>query len=315
MRSNNPESDMPLFPPQMGVCLFVSIASDSSTTATGSMNTIEEKETYSFPNVLCIGNLRHVAPYFILKELAVGKLAKGKTIEQALCRTNLPGGGGGSSIVKNVALIDWWPKELIAGRLILSKIGKQQKEQGIIATPDHLIQDGEVLRGRYHFHEQSILDDPRPTIVYDDENYIVVNNDVLSNPDAHRVVNSLPGIVLGLFDHDTDQSSLSAGIIIPAHRIDNPVSGLVCCGKTNKDAKRLSRKIQSRETIKTYLARVKISARAIDKINNLPFDIEIPLGFDSSRGCAFADFSKSGKPSRTSILAVLVPPLIMTEPA
>jgi len=307
---------MPSFPPQMGVCLApdqrlaISNDSNSSTSTILSLKLSKDKDSSSFPKVLCIENLRHVAPYFVEKELAVGKLAEGKTIEQALGRNTLPGGGD-SSIVKNATFVDWWLKELLGRRLILTKIGEQR--HSIIATPQHLIAKGEVLTGRYHFHEQSVLANPTPTIVYQDDCYIVVNKpaglDVLSNPDAHRVVNSLPGIVGGFYDHDIDKSSASKGVIIPAHRIDNPVSGLVCCGKTNKDAKRLSRKIQLRETVKTYLARVKISARAIGKLEKLPFDVEIPLGFDKSRGCAFADFSKSGKPSRTSILAVLVPPL------
>ncbi len=327
---------MPSLPPQMGVCLAqdqrlaVSNPFDSSASTVHPSKTSQDKNSTSIPKVLCIGNLRHVAPYFVEKELAVGKLAQGKTIEQALGRNTLPvSEGSGSSVVKNAAFVDWWLKELDERRLMLTKIGKQRHGAArsssssnssststtstTIATPQHLIAEGEVLRGRYHFHEQSVLANPRPTIVYNDDCYIVVNKpgglDVLSNPDAHRVVNSLPGIVGGFFDHGTDKSSASTGVIIPAHRIDNPVSGLVCCGKTNKDAKRLSRRIQLRDTVKTYLARVKISARATGKLDHLPFDVEIPLGFDKSRGYAFADFSKSGKPSRTSILAVLTPPL------
>ena len=275
------------FPSQMGVCLAVdqrlaasnpSCAFDTKITADTTVllekPAMEEKEICNFfPKVLCIGNLRHVAPYFLQKELLVGKLAKGKTIGQALGMSTIPttsndnsnsNSNRNSSIVKNVALVDWWPKELVAGRLALINTGNQQQQDhnreihnNAIATPEHMIQKGDVLRGRLHFHEQSVLEKPRPTIVYNDKNYIVVNKpggiDVLSNPSSGRVVNSLPGIIMEFLNDSTEPATSisSPNTIIPAHRIDNPVSGLVCCGKTNKDAKRLSRKIQSRETIKT----------------------------------------------------------------
>ena len=41
-------------------------------------------------------------------------------------------------------------------------------------------------------------------------------------------------------------------------------------------------------------------------LNNLPFEVEVPLGFDTSMACAVVDFSAKGKASRTSILAVMV---------
>lgn len=44
----------------------------------------------------------------------------------------------------------------------------------------------------------------------------------------------------------------------------------------------------------------------MELLNDIPFDIEIPLNYDRSRGCAVADFSERGKPSRTSVLTVLV---------
>lgn len=130
--------------------------------------------------------------------------------------------------------------------------------------------------------------------------------DVLSNPDAHRVVNSLPGIAMEILS-TTNEAGPSLEALIPAHRIDNPVSGLVCSGRSNKDAKRLSRKIESRDTVKTYLARVKVTSnRAMEILNSLPFEINVPLGFDTSISCAVVDVSTKGKASRTSILAALM---------
>ena len=305
---------MTSFPPQMGVCLatdqrlassIISETCNKNTIATISSEQAEE----TIPKVLCIGNLRHVAPYFIQKELAVGKLGKGKTVGQALAIDNLARLKETSSIVKDTSFVNWWPKELLAGRLTIANSQNQQC-QTIVATPDHLIIEGDVLKGRYHFHEQAILANPRPTIVHRDENYIVMNKpggiDVLSNPDAHRVVNSLPGIAMEILNAKNDPQS-SIKTIIPAHRIDNPVSGLVCCGTNNKNAKRLSRKIQSRDTVKTYLARVRVTSNgAMNLLNNLPFEIEVPLGFDTSIACAVVDLSAKGKASRTIILAVMV---------
>ena len=324
------------------------VYSDKTTTPTSRCNPIhcntdgtDPEQRASLPEVLCVGNLRHVAPYFVQKDLPVGKLAKGKSIGQALGIHSSSSSSSSSSnnnnkqklgtVVKNVALIDWWPKELIGGRLILKNQQQQQRKRvhdnkwqenepestsshdngdqptcTIIATPDHVIREGDILEGRYHFHEQSVLDRPVPTIVYQDKNYVAVNKpggiDVLSNPDAHRVINSLPGIVL--LGSGGAPSPLLRNTIVPAHRIDNPVSGLVCCGTTNKDAKRLSRRIQCRETTKTYLARVKIGT-ALDR---LPLSIEAPLGFDSSNGICLVDPLR-GKPSSTTVLSVLVPKL------
>ncbi|VEU37603.1 unnamed protein product [Pseudo-nitzschia multistriata] len=76
----------------------------------------------SVPEVPCLGNLRHVAPYFVERALPVGRLAAGRTVGKALGI-----GGGGEkkersfpgSIVKNAALRDWWQAELSGGRLWL----------------------------------------------------------------------------------------------------------------------------------------------------------------------------------------------------
>jgi 23S rRNA-/tRNA-specific pseudouridylate synthase len=278
------------------------------------------------PRILCVGNLRHVAPYFLQKELPVGKLAGGKRLGQALGLddSSISSGQKSSSVVKNVALRDWWTKELIAGRLTVTDTNnpQQQQQQGqgdppksciVVATPDHLIREVDVLRGRYHFHEQSVLDRPRPTIVYRDGSYIVVNKpggiDVLSNPDAHRVVNSLPGMATTTGFGGDNNNDPPPSIVFPAHRIDNPVSGLVCCGRTPTDTKRLSRRIQSRETTKTYLARV-IPMTLHNGIQHFafPMDVEPPLSYDGSTGCSFVD-DVHGKPARTTVLAVLVPRL------
>ena len=186
-----------------------------------------------------------------------------------------------SSIVKNKTLIDWWPKELVAGRLTVATNASTSASASasstifvvVAAKEDYIIQDGDILVGRYHFHEQSILYHTTPTTVYEDSNFIIVNKpggiDCLSNPDGNRVLNSLPGIMLTMKTTNTNTNTNMDEektviippppiMIMPAHRIDNVVSGLVCCGKTNRATKHLSQRIYFKQVTKTYIARIQI---------------------------------------------------------
>eukprot|EP00536_Pseudo-nitzschia_multiseries_P012130 jgi/Psemu1/207778/e_gw1.447.8.1 len=324
----------------MGICLAADQrllpGNNDSNDSNGDVNVninVNAPSVGGVPEVLIVDNVRHVAPYFVHREVSVGRLAVGMSLGSAL--GVLPGDFGSCD---NTALRDWWPRELVAGRLRVTNPnpnsdGSEPTTKTKTATPGCIVRDGDVLTGRYHFHEQSIADRPRPTVVYRDERagYAALNKpggiDVLSNPDAHRVLQSLPGLVwsCGLVP--------PAVVPVPAHRIDHPVSGLVCCGLTPSDAKRLSQRIRARETTKTYLARVVCNRNrnrgALDG-SGLPRDIAVPLGFDRSTSMAVAvtmddvedetvgedegsppgnNRNISAKPARTTILEVLVPDL------
>ena len=157
---------------------------------------------------------------------------------------------------------------------------------------------GNCLWSTLHYHEQAIRYNPtnchdngKDMVLYEGENYIVVNKpagvDVLCNPAAGRVRNSLPGLYAAVSAADTDNHSTMW--LMPAHRLDNPVSGLVCCGRNNADVKRLGRRIELGETNKRYIARISIASDKRNMLQSLPLTIAHPVAFDSSQSLAYID--------------------------
>jgi 23S rRNA-/tRNA-specific pseudouridylate synthase len=93
--------------------------------------------------------------------------------------------------------------------------------------------------------------------------------------------------------------------IKPAHLLDCPVSCVVCCGITNKDTKRLSRRIELGETSKTYVARGTVPSGGLP---SLPLTIQNPLLFDKANSIAFVvsmNNKNRGKFSKTTIMECL----------
>lgn len=188
----------------------------------------------------------------------------------------------------------WWIGEVEANRVYHLGAATCMKKKFVSAND--ILTPLTCLCAKFHYHEEAIVD-LRANVLYSDEKYVVVNKppgiDVLANPAHFRVHNSLPGLLLeeivkGEMDStSTNSSPLSMGLSLPkpAHRLDSPVSGLVCCGRTNSDVKRLSRRIELGETEKLYVARVRLPSSG--ELPNLPLTVDEALGFDAAKAMAF----------------------------
>ncbi len=237
-------------------------------------------ENQEEPRVLEIGGLRHVAPYFVVADLALGRrMAKDCsatiTVKEALEALSLQG-------KRMMPTAQWWMAEMEASRVYLDAIMKK------VVSADDILAPSTCLYAKYHYHEQGIVD-AKADVLYSDDQYVVVNKpagvDVLVNPAHFRVHNSLPGLLLEEIMRSRGESDNNNGMPKPAHRLDSPVSGLVCCGRTNSDVKRLSRRIELGETEKLYVARVRMLAGG--KLPNLPLTIDSSLGFDAAQSMAY----------------------------
>ena len=263
----------------------------------------EEKEHKESGKFGC--TVRHVAPYWIRVQLCLSRHKyHNRTIAQALdaVKTKFPDR-------------HWWRSRLCKGELSVhvdhedhekynsSTRATQRQCETIL---DLVITNRDVtLSGYYHMHEDAVPFDngnSEPTIIYQNDQFIIVNKpagiDVLSNPGAGRIFQSLPGRLL--YHENTVKD------ILPAHRIDNPVSGIVCCGKTIKGFKTLMRCIQLRKAHKTYLAKVHVTNEQLwlQLQNNLPWIINIPLGFDNASNKAIVDETTTGKHCQTTICEI-----------
>lgn len=244
---------------------------------------------------------RHINPYDIVVSLPLQKYA-GKTIQEAIDSI--------SSRTKRPSK-EYWLSSLQSGRLTLHENNNNSnKGYKCIAKPIHVIEKQNVLKGRYHYHEESIPSIIRQklSIVYQDDEYLVVNKpsgvDVCTNLNAGRVYNSLPGLLYTEFGY---------GILYPAHRIDNNVSGIVCFGKTTTAQKRLTRRIKFHEAQKTYYARVQVSPDASVKQlqEQLPIIIDEPLGFNTDTCLATTSHTEDDvkvKECKTTIISVTAHP-------
>eukprot|EP00977_Amphora_coffeiformis_P011867 scaffold2911_cov177-Amphora_coffeaeformis.AAC.1 len=247
------------------------------------------------PEVLCINGLRHVEPYYVLVSLSLfGDKKKNSKVTTTVgkCLELLQ-----SEHRRMNPPIHWWIRQLNRGKLFANKSLTEPPVDN-----DTSIRGGDCVWSIFHYHEQAIpfdkdieLDLSTTTAAAaaaQSEHYIVVNKpagvDVLCNPAAGRVRNSLPGLF----------AASKNTLLLPAHRLDSPVSGLVCCGRTNSDIKRLSRRIALGESNKRYLARVDNSSW--ESLDNLPLTIDQPVAFDSSRSIAYVD-SVKGKRAVTVV--------------
>eukprot|EP00980_Cylindrotheca_fusiformis_P022270 scaffold9172_cov128-Cylindrotheca_fusiformis.AAC.2 len=262
----------------------------------------------SSPVVLYTAGIRAVAPYWIPVHLTLQKKATEKLT--FFDRLKIMSQEGKSSKWTRPS-IRWWMEQMQAGRVFTD-------EGTTPITPSDTFSNNcsssssksVTLYAQFHFHEQSIMyreGTEKNILIYQDDNYLVVNKppgvDVLENPAAGRVYNSLPGILL--------QTELCNGNakMVPAHRLDSPVSGVVCFGKTAKDSKRLNRRIELGETNKLYVARISIPQDG-GGLPPLPLTVENHLLFDKSKSIAYVSTmngtnNNNGKLSKTTILECL----------
>ena len=241
---------------------------------------------------------RHINPYYIVVSLPLQKYA-GKTIQEAIDSI--------SSRTKRPSK-EYWLSSLQSGRLTLHENNNNSnKGYKCVAKSTHVIEKQNVLKGRYHYHEESIpsIICQKLSIVYQDDEYLVLNKpsgiDCCTNLNGGRVYNSLPGLLYTEF---------GCGILYPAHRIDHNVSGIVCFGKTTTAQKRLTRRIKFHEAQKTYYARVQLNPNTSVKQlqEQLPIVIDEPLGFNTDTCLAttttHTDDDVKVKECKTTIISV-----------
>jgi len=234
---------------------------------------------------LKIGGFRYISPYFYEVRAKLGQFA-GDAITPALKQTKVLQGMSP----------EWWDKELGRGQVCIercewARIALDPVNSSYIVRPD------DVARVRIHVHER-VVPDVTPDIVYEDDDYLVICKpaglDIFENPTTGTVKSSALGLL----------SVHGYRYLKPVHRIDTPVSGIVCMAKTDKGFYRLKKSIWKGRVRKTYLAKVLVKDTV--PVEGLVIDAPMKVAVDNQtlRPKAFIDHV-AGKPARTEIRRIL----------
>ncbi|CAE7400116.1 RIB2 [Symbiodinium sp. CCMP2592] len=183
----------------------------------------------------------------------------------------------------------WWLRQLNRGGIQVERCAWQHLEFERVEA-DYVVKEGDRARLMIHVHERAAPDVEIP-IIYEDRNFLAVSKpssvDLTKNPGYGSVRLSVLGMLeeMGYTD------------IYPAHRIDKPVSGVLCLAKNKKALSRLMRCIRNRKVQKTYLA------RTMGGPDEGGFKIQAPLDvvLDNSTNKNVAVASASGKRSESVI--------------
>lgn len=187
---------------------------------------------------------------------------------------------------------NWWLDQLRSGGVRVERNGWQEVKL-IPIDEDYVVQEDDRVRLVIHVHERAAPDVEIP-IIYEDENYLAVCKpagfDVFANPSGGCVKLSVVGIL----------ESMGYVDVLPAHRIDKPVSGVLCLARNKKAISRLQRCIKARKVKKTYLARTRGGP------NSSGHRITAPLSITTDeRGRRIAEVSEEGKKAETVVADVL----------
>ncbi|OLP89985.1 Bifunctional protein RIB2 [Symbiodinium microadriaticum] len=183
----------------------------------------------------------------------------------------------------------WWLRQLNRGGIQVERCAWQHLEFERVDA-DYVVKEGDRARLMIHVHERAAPDVEIP-IVYEDRDFLAVSKpasvDLTKNPGYGSVRLS----VLGMLE------DMGYTNIYPAHRIDKPVSGVLCLGKNKKALSRLMRCIRNRKVQKTYLA------RTVGGPDEGGFRIQAPLDvvLDNSTNKNVAVASASGKRSESIV--------------
>lgn len=190
------------------------------------------------------------------------------------------------------ASADWWRNEFLAGRVYMERRHGQNVELEKVDA-DYMVSTDDVALVRVHVHDR-VVPDELPKVLHDDEDLLVVSKppgiEVFINPLGGAVRSSLLGML----------AEMGYKGLAPVHRIDKPVSGVVCMAKNKKAGSRLTRCIQGHRIKKTYVARVCIQQSPPPE----GLRIDAPLSVNTATATAYVDLS-SGKPSSTIVQKVL----------
>ena len=254
-------------------------------TAIAGLATLTNLTTCTVPSVIREAGVLYAAPYLSEVRLRLRCIA-GQRIGDAIQREQVE--------ASNVSMFEqispeWWLAQLRQGSVRVERCGWQRVDLEEI-DENYVVQDDDRVRLMVHVHERAVPDVDIP-IIYEDENYLAVSKpsglDVFANPSGGTVKLS----VVGMLEAQGYEG------LIPAHRIDKPVSGVLCLARNKKSISRLQRCIKKRKVKKTYVARTKGCPRCEE--------ICAPLGTQMDDARQVAMVSDQGKPSKTIIREVL----------
>ena len=226
----------------------------------------------SEPEVLCIKSLWHVALHYALVCLSL------------FDRPELIGNSVGKCLqnfVKEKRCINpqakWWMNQLKHGWPFTdqSLTGKTVQKECVIGK-------GDCLWRWFHFHGKTTIHNPQH-LTWKQHGLMFwgTTHCCQQTSCCQHFVQSSCGLVtqfLTGFFALSKKTKLS-----PAHRLDSPVSGLVCCGRTNSDVKRISHCIELGKKQEKYIARVSMECENGILQEKLPCTIDEPVAFDSCK--------------------------------
>eukprot|EP00929_Paragymnodinium_shiwhaense_P006870 TRINITY_DN110822_c0_g1_i1.p1 TRINITY_DN110822_c0_g1~~TRINITY_DN110822_c0_g1_i1.p1 ORF type:complete len:377 (-),score=65.64 TRINITY_DN110822_c0_g1_i1:492-1622(-) len=240
---------------------------------------------HTAPEVLQVAGFRYVSPALHEVRAKLEQFA-GSALQDALLKLRIAG-----------ASAKWWQLQFERGLVCIdgcSGRDKQGADESKVAAvgPEYVVTPGDVAVLQVHVHDRVVPDVDVP-ILHDDADVLVVSKppavEIFLNPLGSAVHSSLIGMLQGM-GYDG---------LMPVHRIDKPVSGVVCLAKTKKSCSRFMRCVQNRNFKKTYLARV--CASGATELEGMR--IEQPLSVHSDTATAYVDVM--GKPSTTVIVQLI----------
>lgn len=174
----------------------------------------------------------------------------------------------------------YFEKALRTGRLVV-----QGREPGA----DSPLKQSEVIRHFIHRHEPPVLEETIH-IVHCTEDMVVVSKPACMP--VHATGQYRKNTVLGILEAQAPHLMP----LLPVHRLDNQVSGLLIFARNKAMATKLGKQIESRQITKVYLARVGGIFPREESV------VDCPLKYDHRNGIAVnaSDLpEQEGKPAKT----------------
>lgn len=173
----------------------------------------------------------------------------------------------------------YFEEALRNGRLVVDG-----RETGVDAP----LQASQIIRHYIHRHEPPVLEETIQ-IVHCDETMVVVCKPACMP--VHATGQYRKNTVLGILEANAPHLMP----LLPVHRLDNQVSGLLIFARNKATATKLGKQIESRQISKVYLARVNGIFPPEESV------VDCPLSYDHRRGIAVtaADSTCKGKAAKT----------------
>lgn len=212
---------------------------------------------------------------------------------------------------------NFWASEIRAGRVTITRACPN--------SADGCLHAGDGMTVTRHIHEQAVLATDLPHILYEDDDLLVVDK-----PAGVPTIDDVPGVgrntCVGLTqaafdarevgDNDATAAPLARCQLVPCHRLDKPVSGVLLLAKNrrkkhNLAARRVARQVQKEGGVsKVYVARV------VGAFPTEPLLCELPLLWSQAehRACVDATGGKTSSTRFTLLRRGRTTSLVQCEP-